>query len=229
MRGVILAGGKGTRMLPATRVMNKHLIPLLNKPMILYPLETLKRLGITDIMVISGGEHLGGIIELLGDGSEYGVDLTYRAQKEAGGIAQALSLAEGFVGFEGHFAVILGDNVFGSDLVVPLVKQLTSTLIVKEVEDPQRFGVFSDKSRRIVEKPKKPDSNLAVTGLYIYTWEVFSLIRRLKPSRRGELEITDLNNLLLDKLRCDVYETRSFWSDVGTPESMLRTIKYLNQ
>lgn len=221
LRGIILAGGKGTRMLPATRVMNKHMIPVLNIPMIEYPLKTLIGMGIKEIMVVSGGNHIGQIAEYLGDGSDYGVSLTYRVQKEAGGIAQALLLAEGFV--DGQFAVILGDNYFDE---LPKVLPRGMAIITKKVRNPQRFGVLS--GSKITEKPKKPKSNLAVTGLYFYTQEVFEYIKTLKPSKRGELEITDLNNWCLKQCAI-VLEHKGFWSDMGTPESMLDTIKFITK
>lgn len=221
MKGLILAGGKGTRLQPATYVMNKHMVPILNKPMILYPLETLKQLGIKDIMLVTGGNHIGMLAEFLGDGTGHGVNLTYRVQKEAGGIAQALSLAEGFVEPYEQFAVILGDNVFAYAPKPP--EQGSCGIVVKEVHDPQRFGVYSetpDGLRMIIEKPQIPQSKKAVVGLYFYTHHVFGFIRSLKPSARGELEITDVNNWCLDNLPTEVIEYPGFWSDAGTPKSL---------
>lgn len=222
MKGVILAGGNGTRLRPLTLITNKHLLPVYDKPMILYPIETLKCLGITDIMIVSGGDCIGDFTEFLGDGSEFGVKLTYRVQKEAGGIAQALLLAEGFV--NGRFAVILGDNIFSH--VSPLLSFSTEggcVLITSKVSDPERFGVFNLKDKTIEEKPKKPKSDLAVTGLYFYTPEVFDFIKTLKPSARGELEITDVNNWCLKNLTVEVVEFVGFWSDAGTFESLARS------
>lgn len=216
LKGVILAGGKGTRLLPATKVTNKHLLPVLNKPMILYPLQTLKDMGIEDILIVTGGNHVGGFAEFLGDGSEYGVKLTYRVQKEAGGIAQALLLAEGYV--DGQFAVILGDNVFECAPPIPL----GCGIVLSRVANPERFGVFHD--HEIIEKPKKPASNQVVTGLYFYTPHIFQHLKELRPSARGELEITDLNNWCLENLNMQWYEYDRFWSDAGTPESLLKTI-----
>jgi len=219
LKGIILAGGKGTRMLPATRLMNKHLIPVLNKPMILYPLQTLIDMGCKDILIVSGGNHIGGIAEFLGDGSDYGVNLTYKVQKEAGGIAQALLLAEDFV--DGQFAVILGDNYFDKHITPPV----GCGIVIKEVQDPERFGVYFNGN--ILEKPKSPCSNLAVTGLYFYTPEIFEYIKTLKPSERGELEITDVNNYCLSNLPTTTLYHDGFWSDMGTPESLLATIKHI--
>ena len=176
-------------------------------------------MGIKDILIISGGNHIGGFAEFLGDGSEYGVNLTYKVQKEAGGIAQALLLAEDFV--DGQFAVILGDNIFE---YAPDYLPVTNGLVLKEVEDPQRFGVFYNS--RIEEKPKNPKSKAAVTGLYFYTPVVFSYIKTLTPSTRGELEITDVNNWCLENLGMEAYYYQGFWSDAGTPESLVKTIKW---
>jgi glucose-1-phosphate thymidylyltransferase len=234
MRGVILAGGRGTRMLPATKIINKHLLTVLNKPMILYPIETLKTLGITEIMVVTGGNHIGGIAEFLGDGSEYGVDLTYRVQKEAGGIAEALGLAKDFANCN-DVAVVLGDNIFenGELEIFNGMRKLGKIkdkcfLFTKEVEDPQRFGVFymDKEGMHIEEKPKNPKSNRAVTGLYIYPYEVFRVIPTLKPSKRGELEITDVNNHFIKEEKVSVINLSGFWSDAGTPESLKKVIDW---
>lgn len=213
-KGIILAGGNGTRLRPLTSVVNKHLLSVYDKPMIMYPLETLKGMGVTDIMVVTGGEHVGRFLEFLGDGSDYGVNLTYRVQKEAGGIAQALSLAEEFVG-EDNFAVILGDNIFDS----PVDPPKKCGIVLKRIDDPSRFGVYHE--GKIVEKPKEPLSNMAVTGLYFYTPEIFDFIKGLKPSARGELEITDVNNWCLENLETATTEYTGFWSDAGTFDSLL--------
>lgn len=213
LKGVILAGGNGARLRPLTYVANKHLLPVYDKPMIYYPLSTLKELGCEDILIITGGEHIGKFIELLGDGSAFGVKLTYRIQREAGGIAQALSLAEDFVNEQ--FAVMLGDNIF--EFAVEAPKKCG--LVLKEVPDPERFGVYFD--GEIKEKPKNPKSNKVVTGLYFYTKEIFDFIKKLKPSKRGELEITDVNNWVLNNLECNTTEYKGFWSDAGTFDSLL--------
>ncbi len=204
MKGIILAGGKGTRLQPATFAMNKHMIPILNEPMILYPLDTLKELGCKDILIVSGGNHVGQFAEFLRDGSDYGVRLTYKVQKEAGGIAQALSLAEDFVG-KNDFVVILGDNIYGNTPVKP----------------PEGYcGIVLE------EKPKDPKSKMAVTGLYFYTPAVFDFIRSLKPSTRGEMEITDVNNWCLKNLDTATLEYEGFWSDAGTPESLATVVNW---
>lgn len=225
-KGIILCGGKGTRMLPITRVVNKHMIPVLNEPMVLYPLRTLKGMGVEDILIVSGGNHIGDIAEFLGDGSDYQVNLTYKVQKEAGGIAQALLLAESFVGEE-QFVVILGDNYFESSFLWP--EKGFCRFVTKEVEDPSRFGVLDEETLTIEEKPEKPKSKRAVTGIYFYTPEVFDFIKTLEPSARGELEITDVNNWCLKNILTDIIDCWGFWSDMGTPESMYNTIKFLNK
>jgi glucose-1-phosphate thymidylyltransferase len=215
MKGVILAGGKGTRLGPLTDITNKHLLPVYDKPMILYPLETLKGMGITDILIVTGGDHVGDFAELLGDGSKYEVNLTYRVQEEAGGIAQALLLAEDYVGE--RFAVILGDNIFA----YPVKPLADCGIVVKEVEDPERFGVFQD--NKIVEKPQNPTSSKAVLGLYFYTKDIFPhIVRTLEPSERGELEITDVNNWCLEHLSTEVIDYQGFWSDAGTFDSLMK-------
>lgn len=234
MKGVILAGGKGTRLLPATRVMNKHLIPILNRPMILYPLETLRDVfGIKDILIVSGGDHLGGFAEFLGDGKEHKVSLTYRVQSEAGGIAQALSLAEDFAAGE-QIVVILGDNIFetaalkkGMKLLAP--KKNEAAVFLKEVPDASRFGVptfVKGKITKITEKPANPASNYAITGLYLYPGDVFDRIRKIKPSARGEMEITDVNDMYVRAGKCRHAVLDGFWSDAGTPQSLARTVEW---
>ena len=233
MRGIILAGGKGTRLQPATLAMNKHMVPIVNRPMILYPLDTLKSIGITDIMIVSGGNHIGAFADFLGDGSEYGVQLTYRVQKEAGGIAQALKLAKDFVGDQ-KVAVILGDNIFEFDgeyvqEVVNLDNPDQAHIFLKEVEDAFRFGVVIEKEGRgeIVEKPAGMGKGNAVTGLYIYPPDVFDIIDNLVPSDRGELEISDVNQFYLKDKRLIATQLSGFWSDAGTPESLVRTINWV--
>ena len=235
MKGVILAGGKGTRLLPATRVMNKHLIPILNRPMILYPLETLRDVfGVTDILIVSGGDHIGGFAEFLGDGSEHGVSRTYRVQTEAGGIAQALSLAEDFAAGE-PIAVILGDNIFDNASLKRSVKTMRcsdgeAAVFLKEVPDASRFGVptFDRKGKitKISEKPQNPASSYAITGLYLYPADVFQKVRRIKPSARGELEITDVNDAYVRAGKCRHALLDGFWSDAGTPASLARTVEW---
>jgi glucose-1-phosphate thymidylyltransferase len=221
MTGIILAGGKGTRLRPMTYITNKHLLPVYNKPMIDYPIQTLKDMGCDDILIISGGDHIGDFAEYLGNGSRYGLRFTYRVQPEAGGIAQALGMAEGFIDSHECFPVILGDNYF--DKTPPMPNH--PTIFVKEVDNPNRFGVLSGKT--IAEKPIKPESNLAVTGLYIYNFKVFSQVKHLKRSARGELEITDINNWYLQNENTTVETYEGFWSDMGTLDSLLEVANYV--
>lgn len=221
MKGIILAAGNGTRLKPMTLVMNKHLLPVYDKPMILYPLETLKGMGIKDILIICGGSHMGSFMSFLGDGKEYGVNLTYRIQEQANGIAGALSLAKDFVWGVDKFAVILGDNIF--EYAPKTIMDFA--LVVKEVDNASRFGVFHN--NKIIEKPEKPQSNMAVTGLYVYTPAIFSFIETLSPSARGELEITDVNNWCLENFIVDVVPYDGFWSDAGTVDSLLFTSNWV--
>lgn len=226
MKGIILAGGTGSRLLPLTKVTNKHLLPVYNKPMIYYPLSTLISMGINDIMIVSGREHCGHILQLLGSGKEFGVSISYEIQEEAGGIAQALSLTEDFANGD-NVAVILGDNIFEdkfnvSDFQMGL-KLEGARLFLKETINPERFGVaqvINNKILCIVEKPKSFISNLAVTGLYIYDNRVFSFIKDLKPSGRGELEITDINNRYLQEGSVQFQMVQGEWTDAGTFESL---------
>jgi len=222
MKGIILAGGNGTRLHPLTKVTNKHLLPVYNKPMIEYPLQTLIDLDCDDILIITGGEHIGDFAAYLGDGSRYGVRLTYRVQPEAGGVAQALGCAEGFTDHT-LFPVILGDNYFDQPM-----KLTEPGIIVHETKDANRFGVYDSETNEIVEKPDNPKSNLAVTGLYWYDSKVFSLIKRLVPSDRGELEITDINNQIL-KDGGQVRTNNAYWSDMGTFDSLNEAANYVKQ
>lgn len=220
MRGIILCGGEGTRLRPLTYVNNKHLLPVFNKPMILFPIETLKSFGIKDVLIVTGGNHMGSFAEVLGDGSTYGVNLTYKVQKKAGGIAEALGLGEDFSRGEGVM-VILGDNVFGR--VEYHGHPDKACLFLKEVDSPNRFGVAQFNQNgdliNIQEKPAVPPSQYAVTGLYYYPNEVFKVIPTLQPSGRGELEITDVNNYFLDK-GCIHQKLQCYWSDCGTFDSL---------
>lgn len=225
MKGIILAGGTGSRLLPLTKVTNKHLLPVYNKPMIYYPLEKLLEAGLNEIMIVSGRGHAGHFLELLGSGSEYGARFTYEIQDEAGGIAQALGLAERWVGEE-NIAVILGDNIY-QDNFINDVKSFKSgaRIFLKEVPDANRFGVAEVDGNHVVsieEKPLTPKSNFAVTGLYFYDASVFDIIKTLKPSKRGELEITDVNNAYIRKGEMSFSILNGFWSDAGTFSSLLR-------
>ena len=225
MKGVILAGGTGSRMYPLTKVTNKHLLPVYDKPMIYYPLQTLVNAGIKEIMIVSGRGHAGHFLELLGSGIEFSVQLTYEIQEKAGGIAEALGLAESWVD-DDPVAVILGDNIF-EDSIHPDVTSFKkgAKIFLKEVADAQRFGVAEINDDRVIsieEKPEKPKSRYAVTGLYLYDPNVFSVIRKLKPSGRGELEITDVNNAYIKRGEMQFSLLQGFWSDAGTFDSLLR-------
>jgi len=229
MKGIVLAGGLGTRLYPLTHATNKHLLPVYDKPMIYYPIQTLVSAGIKNIMVVTGGPHAGDFIRVLKNGEDFGIKhLEYAYQdKGDGGIADALSLCEDFAD-RGSVVVILGDNCTDADISKEVKSFRKGALVfLKEVADPQRFGVASFDKRgkitKITEKPKKPDSNLAVTGLYIYDNTVFSKIRKIKPSDRGQLEITDVNNLYLKEKTLRWAPLKGFWSDAGTPESLYRT------
>lgn len=229
MKGIILAGGLGSRLLPLTKVTNKHLLPVYNKPMVYYPLETLVKAGLREILVVTGGSSAGEFLRLLGNGREFGLKhIGYTYQEGEGGIAQALSLAEDFADGD-KIIVILGDNIIEKDIRIFIERfqrqERGARLLLKKVEDPERFGVAEIQGRkiiRIIEKPKKPKSPYAVTGIYMFDRQVFDFIRTLKPSHRGELEITDVNNQYLeqDTLEYDILE--GFWTDAGTHESLLR-------
>ena len=224
MKGIILAGGTGSRLFPLTKVTNKHLLPVYDKPMICYPLNTLVNAGIDDILIVSGRGHVGHFLELLGSGSDMGVRLSYEIQEGAGGIAQALGLAHRWADND-SVTVILGDNIF-EDNVKEAVQSFDAgaRIFLKEVKDAQRFGVAEVARDRIIdieEKPKQPKSNLAVTGLYIYDSSVFRVIQDLKPSGRGELEITDVNNAYIRKGAMTFSQLKGFWSDAGTFDSLL--------
>jgi glucose-1-phosphate thymidylyltransferase len=225
MKGIILAGGTGSRLYPLTKVTNKHLLPVYDKPMIYYPLQTLIDAGIKDIMIVSGKGHAGHFLELLGSGTDFGVRLTYEIQDEAGGIAQALGLAEGFAD-DDDVTVILGDNIF-QDYIKDAVQNFKNGahIFLKTVPDAHRFGVAEVDENNghvlgIEEKPTQPKSDFAVTGLYIYSNDVFDIIKILKPSHRGELEITDVNNHYIQKNRMRYSVLRGFWSDAGTFDSL---------
>lgn len=225
-RGVVLAGGKGTRLGELTKVTNKHLLPVGPSPMVYYPLRKLIGAGITNILLVSGTEHMGDFVELLGSGREQHCQLTYRVQDEAGGIAQALGLAEQFC--SGHpLVVILGDNIFQDSLEEIVAAAAAhpghAWIALKEVPDPGRYGVAEVQGNRILsieEKPKEPKSNFAVAGIYVYPPSVFDIIRELKPSWRGELEITDVNRHFLAQGRLGWSALRGYWTDAGTFDSL---------
>lgn len=226
MKGIVLAGGTGSRLFPLTKVTNKHLLPVGNYPMIYYPIYRLKQAGIREIFIVTGKEHAGAIVNLLGSGYEMGLEFTYRIQDQAGGIAQALGLAEGFVGND-QSVVILGDNIFQDDIsgYVENFRQQKhgAKILVQEVPDPQRYGVAEIQGDRIVsieEKPKQPKSNYCVTGIYMYDSDVFQIIKTLKPSGRGELEITDVNNAYIRRGDLSFDVLKGWWTDAGTFESL---------
>ena len=228
MKGIILAGGLGTRLLPLTKITNKHLLPVYNKPMIYYPIKTLVDAGIEDIMIVTGGNHAGDFLRLLGNGKEFGLkDIHYTYQEGEGGIADALKLAEHFSEGE-DVCVVLGDNII-EDYIKEYVEDYIcrqregAKIFLKEVTDPERFGVAEIKDGFVVsieEKPKKPKSNYAVTGIYIYDKSVFNIIKTLKPSKRGELEITDVNNYYLGMKNLSYNLLKGFWTDAGTFDSL---------
>lgn len=232
MKGIILAGGKGTRLLPLTKITNKHLLPIFNKAMIEYPLRVLLQAGIKEILIISGREHAGDFIEYLGSGSDYNVTFTYKVQVQAGGIAHALNLAEDFAD-GGPITVILGDNIFEDNFKSKLSNfKNGAKVFLKEVPDPERFGVATVKGNKIVkivEKPKKPESNFVTTGLYQYDSNVFKIIKKLKPSARGELELTDVNNAYVKSGKMKAETVTGFWSDAGTFDSMITSINWASK
>jgi glucose-1-phosphate thymidylyltransferase len=236
MKGVVLAGGLGTRLYPLTKITNKHLLPIYHRPMIYYPVQTLVQAGLKDIMIVTGGNNAGDFLRLLGNGNEFGLkEISYAYQEGEGGIAQALGLTEHFVGRD-KMMVILGDNIIKAN-IAPFVHKFQrqkrgAKIILKEVPDPQRFGVpvfRQDRIMKIEEKPKIPRSRYAVIGIYMYDHHVFDIIKTLRPSRRGELEITDVNNAYLRKglLTYDIIE--GWWSDAGTFDSLLRANQLMAQ
>ncbi len=233
MKGVILAGGKGTRMLPLTKVTNKHLLPVYNKPMIYYPIQTLRDIGIKEILIVSGRHHVGHFLELLGSGEDTDLKFNYTIQEREGGIAEALALAESFANGE-PVAVILGDNIFEDNFKEDVFSfKEGARIFLKKVADPQRFGVaeldINNNVKNIVEKPANPVTNYAVTGLYVYDADVFNIIKNLKPSARGELEITDVNNQYISGGKMDARFVEGFWSDAGTFESLHRASSFLRE
>ncbi len=229
MKGIVLAGGLGTRLHPLTKVTNKHLLPIYNKPMIYYPIELMVDAGIRDILIVTGGKNAGDFLRLLGNGREFGLNhINYAYQEGEGGIAEALSLAE-FFADRNPVCVILGDNIVEGSIAKYVhnfrTQKTGARILLKEVSDPQRFGVpeiQGDRIVRIDEKPARPASNFAVTGIYMYDYKVFDIIKTLKPSGRGELEITDVNNIYIEQgeMQYDILE--GWWTDAGTFESLLR-------
>ncbi len=232
MKGIILAGGLGMRLSPLTKITNKHLLPIYDKPMVYYPLTTLVEAGIDDILIVTGGNNAGDFLRLLGNGKEFGLKhINYTYQEGEGGIAEALGLAEFFADSE-KICVILGDNIIEKDIKSAVkafdTQKEGAKILLKEVPDPQRFGVpefEGDRIVRIEEKPENPKSNYAVTGIYMYDHNVFDIIKPLKPSGRGELEITDVNNAYVERgtMTYDILD--GWWSDAGTFDSLLHSSK----
>lgn len=226
MKGVVLAGGTGSRLFPLTKVTNKHLLPVGQAPMLWHPLWKLKEAGVEEILIVTGTEHMGDVVGLMGSGKDFGCRFTYKVQDEAGGIAQALGLAENFAGGS-HICVILGDNIF-QDSLRPEVEAyenqgVGARILLKPVEDPQRYGVAEVKDGKVLgieEKPSAPKSNLSVTGIYFYDAAVFDIIRTVKPSGRGEMEITDVNNAYIAKGQLTFGTFQGWWTDAGTFPSL---------
>ena len=227
MKGIVLAGGLGSRLYPLTKVTNKHLLPVYNEPMIYYPIRILVNAGINEILIVTGGNNAGDFLRLLENGKDFGLKhINYTYQQGEGGIAAALSMAEHFADND-KIVVVLGDNIIENNIKAAVDKfraqKEGARILLKEVTDPQRFGVPVFEGKRIIrieEKPKHPASNYAVIGIYMYDWRVFEFIKSLKPSQRGELEITDVNNFYIaeNKMEWDVLE--GWWSDAGTFESL---------
>ncbi len=227
MKGVILAGGTGSRLFPLTKVTNKHLLPVGREPMIFHPVGKLTQAGIEEILIVTGVDHMGDVVNLLGSGKDFGCRFTYKVQDEAGGIAQALGLAENFAS-RTPLCVILGDNIFEDSIAGAAAafsrQEKGARVLLKKVPDPGRYGVAQVDGPRIVgieEKPKAPKSDLAVTGIYFYDAQVFDLIRTLKPSTRGELEITDVNTAYLRAGALQYDLMSGWWTDAGTFDSLM--------
>lgn len=228
MRGVVLAGGTGSRLLPLTKVTNKHLLPVGKKPMIYYPIEKLRGIGIEEILIVTGLEHMGDVVSLLGSGKDFGCRFTYKVQDEAGGIAQALALAENFI--DTHLmTVILGDNIISADIKHYaenfIAQKIGAKILLKQVPYPTRFGVAEMSDGKVIsieEKPENPKSDYAVTGVYFYDSQVFDIIRSLKPSARGEFEITHVNQVYIERGQLSYDVLDGWWTDAGTFESLIR-------
>ena len=235
LRGIVLAGGTGSRLRPLTKVTNKHLLPVGQKPMIYYPIERLTGIGIEEVLIVTGVEHMGDVVSLLGSGKNFGCRFTYKVQDEAGGIAQALALAENFA--DDHpTTVILGDNIFRANLKSYadkfIAQEVGAKILLKQVDSPQRFGVAELADGKVIgieEKPERPKSDHAVTGIYFYDACVFDLIRSLKPSARGELEITHVNEAYIARGQLSYDIIDGWWTDAGTFESLNRANELVAQ
>ena len=228
MKGIVLAGGTGSRLFPLTKVTNKHLLPVAQVPMIWYPVWKMKQAGMTEILIVTGTEHMGDVVRCLGSGKDFGCRFTYKVQDEAGGIAQALALAENFAGDE-PVCVVLGDNIFQDSLHLEAEAfeqhGKGARIMLKSVPDPERFGVAEVRDGKIIgieEKPKVPRSNLSVTGIYFYDRKVFDIIRTVKPSGRGEMEITDVNNAYIAMGEMTFGTFQGWCTDAGTFTSLAR-------
>jgi len=236
MKGVVLAGGLGTRLYPLTKITNKHLLPVFDKPMIYYPIQCLVNAGIRDILIVTGGNSAGDFLQLLGNGADFGLQrLNYAYQQGEGGIADALKLAEHFADGE-PICVVLGDNIIEGNIkkAVDDFKGQGggAKIMLKEVHDPERFGVATQKDgkvQKIVEKPKQPETNLAVIGIYMFDEKVFEICRTLKPSARGELEITDVNNEYIRRGNMTAQVLNGWWTDAGTFESLYRAATLIRE
>lgn len=236
MKGVILAGGTGSRLLPLTKVTNKHLLPIYNKPMIFYPLESLKKAGIKDIMIVCGTESAGDFLKLLGSGKDYGVNLTYRVQDGSGGIPVALQLAKEFVGND-KCICILGDNVMEDDITESInafEKSKGARVFVRKVKDPKRYGIaVLDKDQRKIiemqEKPENPKSDWAILGIYMVDSRVFEVIPKLKPSKRGELEILETLQYYANKGELECEKLNGFWIDAGTITALFEASDFIKR
>ncbi len=236
MKGIVLAGGLGSRLNPLTRVTNKHLLPVLDKPMIYYPIQCLVNAGITDIQIVTGGNSAGHFLQLLGNGADFGLkDLNYTYQQGEGGIADALKLAEHFADSD-PIVVVLGDNIIEGNIVRAVrnfeAQPQGAKILLKEVPDPERFGVATVQDGKVTgvrEKPADPESNMAVTGIYMYDNQVFEIVRSLVPSGRGELEITDVNNAYIQAGTMTYEILEGWWTDAGTFESLVHAQQLVAQ
>jgi glucose-1-phosphate thymidylyltransferase len=236
MKGVVLAGGLGSRLYPLTKITNKHLLPVFDQPMIYYPVQCLVNAGITDILIVTGGNYAGHFLQLLRNGADFGLKrLNYAYQEGEGGIADALKLAESFADGE-PICVVLGDNIIEGNIKAAVqsfrAQGKGAKILLKEVHDPERFGVATldgGTVTKIVEKPKQPETNLAVIGIYMYDAEVFDICRTLKPSTRGELEITDVNNEYVRRGTLTADVLKGWWTDAGTFESLYRSATLIRQ
>lgn len=226
MKGIILSGGTGSRLFPCTKITSKQLLPVYNRPMIFYPLNTLIKAGIKDILIIVAPERAGDYLNLLGSGKEFGVKFTYEIQDKPSGLPEAFIIGEQFIGSD-NIAMILGDNIFEDDFTEEIKNfSMGAKIFAKKVQDPERFGVVkfnkNMKAEVIVEKPKEKISDYAITGLYLYDKRVIDIVKKLKPSSRGELEIVDVHNWFLDKGELEVVEVKNEWVDCGTFDSLLQ-------